>query len=40
MWLALLVATQVAAAETVATCRVAGDPMERIWTLERQGEPA
>ena len=37
MWLALLVASQVAAAETVATCRVANDPQERVWTLERVG---
>ena len=32
---ALLLMAQVATAETVATCRVAGDPQERVWSLER-----
>lgn len=32
---ALLVFAQVVAAQTVATCRVAGDPQQRVWSLER-----
>jgi hypothetical protein len=31
----LFVLMQVAAAETVATCRVVNDPQQRVWTLER-----
>jgi hypothetical protein len=31
----LLLVAQVAAAETVATCRVPNDPQQRVWTLER-----
>ncbi len=31
----LLLFAQVAAAETVATCRVPNDPQQRVWTLER-----
>ena len=33
--IALLLLAQVAAAETVATCRVPNDPQQRVWTLER-----
>ncbi len=33
--LALLLVAQVAAAETVATCRVPNDPQQRVWSLER-----
>jgi hypothetical protein len=36
---ALLLAAQVAAAETVATCRVPNDPQQRTWSLERQAAP-
>ena len=32
---ALLLWSQVAAAETVASCRVRDDPQQRVWTLER-----
>jgi hypothetical protein len=32
---ALLLTAQVASAETVATCRVPGDPQQRTWSLER-----
>ena len=32
---ALVIAAQVASAETVATCRVPNDPQERTWSLER-----
>lgn len=35
MLAALILITQVAAAETVATCRVPNDPQQRVWTLER-----
>jgi hypothetical protein len=31
----LLFATQIATADTVATCRVPNDPQDRIWSLER-----
>jgi hypothetical protein len=33
--IALLLFAQVAAAETVATCRVPNDPQQRVWSLER-----
>lgn len=35
MIVALLLWAQVAAVETIATCRVPGDPQERVWSLER-----
>ena len=35
MIFALLLVAQVAAAETVATCRVPNDPQQRAWSLER-----
>ncbi|HUQ89764.1 MAG TPA: acyloxyacyl hydrolase [Vicinamibacterales bacterium] len=35
---ALLLAAQVGAVETVATCRAPNDPHQRVWVLERTGE--
>jgi len=40
MMLAALMVAQVAAAETVATCRVPNDPQQRAWSLERAAPSA
>ena len=37
MTAALVLTAQVAAGETVATCRVPNDPQQRVWALERAG---